>query len=73
MLESHPEPEATEISKHLTESLKGAAEETLPQKSKSEKDIELWKNDKFLNELLEERSKLTMNTSPYKVITKKVK
>ena len=48
-------------------------EEILPQKSKCQRENEVWKNDKTLNKLLEARSKLTRNTQPYISVTKKVK
>jgi hypothetical protein len=60
-------------SKKIIDALTSAAEKTLPQTTKSERDNELWKNDTALNEYLAERSKFSLGTTEFKSITKNIK
>ena len=60
-------------SKRIINILTSAAIDILPAKPKSEKNCELWKNDECLNELLNEREKLSLTSSSYKDTTKKIK
>ena len=57
----------------LIDAMSKAANETIPIKQKSEKNEEIFKNDKDLNTLLNSRSSLTKGTEAYKKATKLIK
>ena len=57
----------------LVKCLESAAQSTLPKLQKRTQTKEIWKDDKVLNELIEQRKNLTKDTDEYKIITKNVK
>ena len=68
------QPENTsEMSDKIIKVLSMSAEQTLPRKAKVKKENEIWKNDSTLNELLDVRLKLSMNSPEYKAATKNIK
>ena len=67
--QKHP----NEASKRVIDILSSAANNVLPEKPKTEKECELWKNDSLLNKLLAERAKAPSESSSYSIVTKMIK
>ena len=63
----------TKMSENIIHALSSAATVTLPKTSGPSTNHELWKNDELLNQLLNDRSSMTMGSPEYKRITKKIK
>ena len=63
----------SEASKRIIDILSSAANDVLPEKPKSEKQCELWKNDVLFNNLLIERAKMSIKSLSYITVTKKIK
>ena len=62
-----------EISKIIIESLKTAAQTTLPPVTKKTEQNEIWKDDKHLNYLIKERHKTVRGSNDFKELTKRIK
>ena len=53
--------------------LKKVADETLPKKGKTSRENEVWKNDKSLNSLLNERKSVKKDSHNFKTLTRQIK
>ena len=63
----------TDIAENIMQILHSTAEETLPQKSKTKTNRELWKDDIELNDLLKRRTQYDNKSLEYKITSKKIK
>ena len=64
---------STDFSNKIVQSLHKAASTTLPQKHIRKQEKEIWKNDKELNILLNQRLETEKKSTEYKLLTKKIK